>query len=120
MLDGLNEAPVFCSTDVSLDSDGILPYKQHLSTRRSQAMAIDLTVTSKGQVTLPKEVLRHLGAQPGDKLSVDLLGERRIQLRSNAGQSVSKVFGLLAQANRERLTIEEIGAAAAAGWAGEE
>lgn len=83
-------------------------------------MAIALTVTTKGQVTLRKEVLRHLGVQPGDKLNVDLLGEHRVQLRPKAGQHVSGIFGLLEQANRKRLSIEEIRDAAAAGWAGEE
>ena len=117
---GSNEAPAFCSTDVPLDGKVILPYHGRLSTRRSDVMVIALTVTTKGQVTLRKEVLRHLGVQPGDKLNVDLLGEHRVQLRPKAGHPVSRIFGLLEQANRERLTIQEIGESAAAGWAGEE
>ncbi|MGO7565492.1 AbrB/MazE/SpoVT family DNA-binding domain-containing protein, partial [Rhizobium johnstonii] len=32
-----------------------------------------LTLTAKGQVTLKKEVLQHLGVRPGDKIYVDLL-----------------------------------------------
>ena len=92
---GLNEALAFCSTDTPLDGEDLLPYNEHLSTRRLHAMAIDLSVTSKGQVTLPMEVLRHLGTQPGDKLNVELLGERRVQLRPTAGQTVSKVSGCL-------------------------
>ena len=82
-------------------------------------MAIALTVTAKGQVTLRKDVLRHLGVRPGDKLSVDLLKDRRIELRPKPGKPISTIFGLLEQSNSERLTIEEIGEAAAAGWAGE-
>lgn len=35
-------------------------------------MAI-LTVTARGQVTLKKEVLQHLGIKPGDKIELDLL-----------------------------------------------
>ena len=83
-------------------------------------MVIALTVTTKGQVTLRKEVLQHLGVQPGDKLSVDLLNDHRIQLRPKPGKPVSTIFGLLEQSNTERLSIEEIGEASAAGWAGEE
>ena len=30
-----------------------------------------LTVTSKGQVTLRKDLLKHLGVQPGEKIVVD-------------------------------------------------
>ena len=77
-------------------------------------------VTAKGQVTLRKEVLRHLGVQPGDKISADLLNDHRIELRPKPGKAASTIFGLLAQSNTERLTIGEIGEAAAAGWAGEE
>ncbi|MCY4214329.1 MAG: AbrB/MazE/SpoVT family DNA-binding domain-containing protein [Gammaproteobacteria bacterium] len=83
-------------------------------------MTIALTVTAKGQVTLRKEVLRHLGVRPGDKISADLLNDHRIELRPKPGKAASTIFGLLALSNTERLTMEEIGEAAAAGWAGEE
>jgi antitoxin PrlF len=32
-----------------------------------------LTVTERGQVTIRKEVLKHLGIKPGDKIELDLL-----------------------------------------------
>jgi len=32
-----------------------------------------LTVTAKGQVTLRKDLLKHLGVQPGQKVSVAVL-----------------------------------------------
>ncbi|MBC7636782.1 MAG: AbrB/MazE/SpoVT family DNA-binding domain-containing protein, partial [Acetobacteraceae bacterium] len=34
---------------------------------------ITLTITAKGQVTLRKDVLAHLGLRPGDKLVIDKL-----------------------------------------------
>ncbi len=83
-------------------------------------MAIALTVTAKGQVTLRQEVLQHLGVRPGDKLSVDLIGEHRVELRAKPGKPVSSIFGLLKKSNAKHLTIDEIGESAAAGWAGEE
>lgn len=82
-------------------------------------MAIALTVTAKGQVTLKKDVLQHLGVRSGDKLSVDLLKDHCIQMRAQPGKPVSTIFGLLEQSNRKRLTIEEIRESTAAGWAGE-
>ncbi len=82
-------------------------------------MTIALTVTAKGQVTLKKDVLQHLGVRPGDKLSVDLLNDHRIEMRPQAGKPASTLFGLLEQSNDKRLSIEEIEEAAAAGWAGE-
>ena len=33
---------------------------------------VDLTVTAKGQVTLRKDVLNHLGVRPGDKITVHM------------------------------------------------
>ena len=35
-----------------------------------------LTVTAKGQVTLRKDLLKHLGVQPGEKITVDKLPRR--------------------------------------------
>ena len=83
-------------------------------------MAITLTVTAKGQITLRKEVLNHLGIRPGDKLSVDLLNDHRVQLRPQQRNPASTIFGMLEHASTKRLSIEEIGKATAAGWAGEE
>jgi antitoxin PrlF len=41
-----------------------------------------LTVTERGQVTIRKEVLKHLGIKPGDKIELDLLPERKVVLQS--------------------------------------
>ena len=83
-------------------------------------MAITLTVTSKGQITLRKEVLAHLGVRPGDKLEIDLLADGRMQLRARRGTSVAAVFGMLARPGMPPRSVEEMNEAAAAGWAGEE
>jgi len=45
-------------------------------------MALELTVTAKGQVTLRRAVLEHLGVLPGVKVSVSLLENGRIELVS--------------------------------------
>ena len=82
-------------------------------------MAITLTVTAKGQITLRKEVLAHLGVRPGDKLDVDLLGNGRMQLRSKRGTSAAAIFGMLASPGTRTLTVEEMNEVAASGWAGE-
>ena len=82
-------------------------------------MGITLTVTAKGQVTLRKDVLQHLGIQPGDRLEVDLLPENRLQLRAKSGKPISRLYGILERPGQPKLSIEEINEAAAAGWAGE-
>ena len=82
-------------------------------------MAIVLTVTSKGQITLRKDVLAHLGVRPGDKLELDLLADGRMQLRSKRGTSVAAAFGMLAEP-RASLSVEEMNEIAVSGWAGKE
>ena len=39
-----------------------------------------LTVTAKGQITLRKDLLEHLGAHPGSKLEIDKLPGGGIKL----------------------------------------
>jgi bifunctional DNA-binding transcriptional regulator/antitoxin component of YhaV-PrlF toxin-antitoxin module len=79
-----------------------------------------LTVTAKGQVTLRKDVLRHLGVQPGEKIVVDKLpnGQLKIRAARQIGH-ISKFFGSLQKNDGIHLTIEEINEVAAKGWAGE-
>ena len=78
-----------------------------------------LTITGKGQVTLRKEVLRHLGVQPGEKVDVDLLPGGRVEVRATRRTGkISDVFGMLKREGQPAFTIEEINEAAARGWAG--
>ncbi len=82
-------------------------------------MTTTLTVTSKGQVTLRKEVLRHLGVAPGQKVEVDLLPNGRLELRAvKPTGSIEDVFGFLTRPGTKPLTIEEINEIIADGWAG--
>ena len=82
-------------------------------------MAIILTVTSKGRITLRKDVLAHLGVRPGDKLEVDLLADRRLQLKAKRGMSAVAVFGMLA-GPQASLSVEDMNEIAGSGWAGQE
>lgn len=78
-----------------------------------------LTVTAKGQVTLRKEVLRHLGIGPGDKIDVDFLPGRTLSVRPNKRSgSIENVFGMLASEDGPVLTIDEIKKATEDAWAG--
>ncbi len=78
-----------------------------------------LTVTAKGQVTFRKDVLRHLGIKPGEKIELDLLPDGRGLLKAARPSGTIKGFvGLLAGKTRKVATIEEINRAPAQGWAG--
>lgn len=82
-------------------------------------MTVTVTVTAKGQVTLRREVLDHLGARPGDRLEVELLPSGKIEARTKRGRPASSLFGLLKRPGEAPRTIDEIADAAEAGWAGE-
>jgi AbrB family looped-hinge helix DNA binding protein len=78
-----------------------------------------LTVTAKGQVTLRKDVLEHLGVRAGDKIAVEKLPNGRIEVRAPAPSGeISRVFGLLKPKGGKPVSIEEMNETAAAGWAG--
>lgn len=78
-----------------------------------------LTVTAKGQVTLRKDLLQHLGVHPGEKISVDKLPDGRIEMKAvRPTGKISEVFNLLKRKNGLSLSIEQINEAAARGWRG--
>lgn len=78
-----------------------------------------LTVTAKGQVTLRKELLEHLGVHPGEKIAIDMLPDGRVEMKADRpGGKISDVFGMLKAKTRRKLSIDEIKEIAADGWAG--
>lgn len=78
-----------------------------------------LTVTAKGQVTLRKELLEHLGVHPGEKIAIDMLPDGRVEMRAeHPTAKISDVFGMLKDKTRRKLSIDEIKEIAADGWAG--
>jgi bifunctional DNA-binding transcriptional regulator/antitoxin component of YhaV-PrlF toxin-antitoxin module len=78
-----------------------------------------LTVTAKGQVTLRRDLLKHLGVEPGEKIAVEKLPDGRIELHAaRPGGKISDVFGLLKRKGGPRLSIEKIGEVASQGWRG--
>ena len=80
-----------------------------------------LTVTARGQVTFRKDVLQHLGIQPGDKIELDLLPDGRGILKAaRPTETIGGFLGLLAGRTSKVATIDEINDAAARGWAGTE
>lgn len=79
-----------------------------------------LTVTERGQVTLRKEVLNHLGIRPGDKIEIDLLPDGKGLIKaSEPPGSIDGFLGVLKGRTRKVATVEEMNEATAAGWAGQ-
>jgi len=78
-----------------------------------------LTITAKGQITLRKDLLKHLGVQPGEKIAVDKFPDGRIEIKAaRPTGKISDVFDFLKKTGRPALSIEEINDIAARGWAG--
>jgi antitoxin PrlF len=65
------------------------------------------TLTSKGQVTVPKEVRKHLRVAEGDRLEFSIAEDGSVRLRPVAG-SVRQLLGLLHREGTPPLSISEM------------
>jgi AbrB family looped-hinge helix DNA binding protein len=98
----------------TLECKAILPYIQCGGIGMSK-----LTVTAKGQVTLRKDILEHLGIQPGEKVSVEKLPNGRIEVRAaRPAGKISDAFDFLKRKDGLSLSIEEMNRIISEGWAG--
>lgn len=80
-----------------------------------------LAVTVKGQVTLKRDLLQHLGVEPGERIEFEKLpgGELRIRAARARGTIDGFLHVLDGKVQLKKpLTIEEMNEIAAAGWAG--
>jgi bifunctional DNA-binding transcriptional regulator/antitoxin component of YhaV-PrlF toxin-antitoxin module len=76
-----------------------------------------LTITTKGQVTLKRDLLKHLGVGPGEKVEADKLPDGRIVVRAAATSgSIGDFVGCLSQKKGPKLSIEEMNEIAQRGW----
>lgn len=64
------------------------------------------TITSKGQVTIPKKIRDKLGLKPGDTLNFEVEDNRTISVKRK--KSIDEAFGMLQRENQEALTIEDM------------
>lgn len=67
------------------------------------------TLTSEGQVTIPKEIRDRLGLKEGDRLAIELDDQGRVVLRPELRNPLGRLPGLLRHLVPERpVTIEEM------------
>ena len=81
-----------------------------------------LSVTVKGQVTLKRDLLQHLGIKPGERVEFEKLpgGELRVRAARPSGTIEGFFHALDGKVRLQKpLTIEEMNEIAAAGWAGQ-
>jgi AbrB family looped-hinge helix DNA binding protein len=75
------------------------------------------TITSKGQVTVPKEIREHLRLKPGDR--IDFVKGRAGSITLKAiDTDVRSLRGILKSKRRKPLSIEEMNEVIAKGYAG--
>ena len=72
-------------------------------------MMLELTVTAKGQVTLRRAVLDHLGVVPGARVSVSLLENGRVELVAAAARDdIKSLRGALQRSGQRTVSLEEM------------
>ena len=87
-----------------------------------EIVVVSLTVTAKGQVTLKRDLLQHLGIKPGERVDFEKLpgGELRVRAARPAGTIDGFLHSLDGKVKLKKpLSIEDINRIAAAGWAGD-
>jgi antitoxin PrlF len=104
-----------------LDGKANIPYDPFGPARnRNAAMKVTLKITSKGQVTLRREVLDELNVRPGDKVVVEPIAPGRVEMRRAEPLGSLRTFvGCLKSTTGPTLSLEDIEKVSCRGWAGE-
>jgi bifunctional DNA-binding transcriptional regulator/antitoxin component of YhaV-PrlF toxin-antitoxin module len=79
-----------------------------------------LTLTSKAQVTLKKELQRHLNVGPGDQIEVIALPNGKLEIsaaKPGSEGGLEAFFGSMENKRNIHLTLDEIEDAIKQGWA---
>lgn len=65
-------------------------------------MSTESTLTSKGQITMPKSIRASMGIKSGDRLTFTLMSDRTVLLRVK-NKSIMKLAGSLRKKGRKLL-----------------
>lgn len=79
-----------------------------------------LKLTARGQVTLRKEFLQHIGVKPGEKIEIELAQPNQLTIQpvKRTGR-IEDAFGMLKGKTKVKATIQEIKDATERAWAGD-
>jgi bifunctional DNA-binding transcriptional regulator/antitoxin component of YhaV-PrlF toxin-antitoxin module len=77
-----------------------------------------LTITAKGQITLRRELLQYLGIAPGQQVEVHKQANGVLTLQAKAPQGLEAFAGCLPPPSKA-LSVEDMNAIIATGWAGQ-
>jgi AbrB family looped-hinge helix DNA binding protein len=70
-------------------------------------MADTTRMTSKGQVTVPREIRDRLGLKPGDKMAFTMLSDRTVVMRPKT-RHLADLAGSLARPGQPKVAVEEM------------
>ena len=76
------------------------------------------TLTSKGQITLPKEIRDYLNLRTGQKVDFTVDASGKVLLRPRQ-RDIRVLKGLLRARRKRPVSLQEMNEAIAQGWAGE-
>ena len=76
-----------------------------------------LTITARGQITLKRELLNHLGIAPGQQLEVHKLADGVLALKAAAPHGLDAFAGCLPPPAKPALSVVDINALIAQRWA---
>lgn len=106
-----------------LDGNVYLHYNKAGTIIENVVMAsVSQAVTVKGQVTLKRDLLNHLGIRPGERVDFEKLpgGELRVRAARPSGTIDDFFHSLDGKLKLKKpISIEEMNEIAAAGWAGQ-
>lgn len=77
-----------------------------------------LTITTKGQITLRRELLQYLGIAPGQQVEVHKQANGVLTLQAKAPQGLEAFAGCLPPPSKA-LSVDEMNAIISSGWAGQ-
>lgn len=70
-------------------------------------MATDVTLTSKGQTTIPKEIRDGLGMKSGDRMTFTLMPDGTVVMRVKSG-SIKELAGRLHKKGRKPVPVGQL------------
>ena len=76
------------------------------------------TISSKGQITVPKRVRDTLGLRPGTRVEFELIPEGALLRKGHrgGGRAVDRVAGILSRTERTDTLIDAMRGSAPAAW----
>jgi antitoxin PrlF len=76
----------------------------------------EVTISRRGEIELPQDMLDHLGVRPGERISIAKLPKGVVSLRAAPTGDISAFFGVLAREGQRPLTLDEMNDARPPDW----